>query len=419
MSHQHNPWKIRIVGDAEVDPRQLLANPKNWRVHTDAQRKILTDVLSGLGWVQRIIVNRRTGRIIDGHLRVDEAIAHGQSTVPVTYVDVTEEEEEAILRTFDAVTSMAAVDTAKYRDLWASVDMGKLEEDMRSAIELMHQIVDPQREPKPQTIEEIPADEIGGESNPLLLRNDVVFSSSNRFGIPDLLPQLIHTAPPDMVTHYYKDDFSGPHRFYIYRSCPYENLDFTRSILAFYTSDNRFEYLLSEPAEHVERFLSQKWAAIVTPNVSTLPTQPFAEQLWITYRVRWFGRYLQSVGIPIIPDIDWADERSFEFCFLGIPRNPASVAVQLQTLETGEEAIRIRRMGLERIEEELKPAQIIVYGPNRFWIEEVRRIFDKRALVLDSVARRIRLCFQRTGHHAPRKLRTAVDGSSKKSMQKK
>jgi hypothetical protein len=40
--------------------------------------------------VQSVVVNQRSGFVIDGHLRVTLAIRSGQAMVPVTYVDLSE-----------------------------------------------------------------------------------------------------------------------------------------------------------------------------------------------------------------------------------------------------------------------------------------------------------------------------------------
>ncbi len=63
-------WRSRIVGSGEEAPDQLLANPANWRVHPEAQQDALAGLLGQVGWVQQILVNRRTGHVVDGHLRV-------------------------------------------------------------------------------------------------------------------------------------------------------------------------------------------------------------------------------------------------------------------------------------------------------------------------------------------------------------
>ena len=86
------PWKSRIVGSGEEDPDQLLAHPSNWRSHPKAQRAGAPGPAGSVGFVAQVIVNRRTGHLVDGHLRVEEALSHGQPTIPILYVDLSEDE---------------------------------------------------------------------------------------------------------------------------------------------------------------------------------------------------------------------------------------------------------------------------------------------------------------------------------------
>ena len=109
----NSPLQSRITRHAEVDPATLVANAANWRTHPPAQRAALEAVLTEVGWVQNVIVNERTDRMIDGHLRVEVAVERGEATVPVVYVDLSEEEERTVLASLDTITSMAGVDTAQ------------------------------------------------------------------------------------------------------------------------------------------------------------------------------------------------------------------------------------------------------------------------------------------------------------------
>ena len=90
-------WRNRIVGHGDVAPDQLLANPRNWRTHLRAQQRALAGALTEVGWVPQVLVNRTTGNLVDGHLRVELAISRGEPTVPVTYVELTEDEERVVL----------------------------------------------------------------------------------------------------------------------------------------------------------------------------------------------------------------------------------------------------------------------------------------------------------------------------------
>jgi hypothetical protein len=104
------PWRSRIIGHGEEAPDQLLANPRNWRLHPKGQQDALAGVLSEVGWVQDVIVNRTTGHVVDGHARVSIAISRRELSVPVVYVELSEEEEAKVLATFDPLGAMAGAD---------------------------------------------------------------------------------------------------------------------------------------------------------------------------------------------------------------------------------------------------------------------------------------------------------------------
>jgi DNA modification methylase len=116
-------WANRIVGHGEEAPEGLLANPANWRLHPKAQQDALAGVLSEVGWVQDIIVNRRTGHVVDGHLRVSLALREAARSVPVVYVDLDPAEEALILATLDPLAAMATTDEAKLAELLADITL--------------------------------------------------------------------------------------------------------------------------------------------------------------------------------------------------------------------------------------------------------------------------------------------------------
>jgi len=105
-----NRWNSRIIGEGDEAPDQLLANPANFRVHPGDQAQALAGALGTLGWVTRVVVNKRTGHVVDGHLRVKLAMQRGEASVPVTYVDLSEAEEQLALATLDPISAMAGTD---------------------------------------------------------------------------------------------------------------------------------------------------------------------------------------------------------------------------------------------------------------------------------------------------------------------
>jgi ParB-like chromosome segregation protein Spo0J len=115
-------WANRILGHGEESPDDLLAHPMNHRIHSKAQQEALGTVLSNVGLVQSVIVNQRTGFVVDGHLRISLAMRSGQKTIPVTYVDLSDDEERIILASLDAIGAMAVEDSAKLSELIQSVE---------------------------------------------------------------------------------------------------------------------------------------------------------------------------------------------------------------------------------------------------------------------------------------------------------
>jgi hypothetical protein len=120
-------WKNKIVGHDEVDPALLVANDKNWRKHSEFQRKALRGAIGDVGFIRSVTVNRRTNRIIDGHLRVDLALADGVPTIAVEYVDLDEAEEAETLATLDPLASLAGTDPVQFDCLLREVHTGSAE----------------------------------------------------------------------------------------------------------------------------------------------------------------------------------------------------------------------------------------------------------------------------------------------------
>ena len=116
-------WEDRILGyEPNVDPTQLLAHELNARRHPGDQRDALRESLGNVGWVAPIIVNKRTGKVVDGHARVEEAITRG-ATVPVMFVELSDEEEHFVLATLDPISALATYDETALGQLLDHVDV--------------------------------------------------------------------------------------------------------------------------------------------------------------------------------------------------------------------------------------------------------------------------------------------------------
>ncbi len=131
MTTTADPWRSRIVRNGTANPKTLRGNPRNWRTHPPEQRAALAQMLDEVGYVQQVVVNRTTGNLVDGHLRVELAVERGERTIPVVYVELTEAEETRVLTTLDPLGAMAGVDTERLTSLLAEMTMG---EDSLSAM---------------------------------------------------------------------------------------------------------------------------------------------------------------------------------------------------------------------------------------------------------------------------------------------
>jgi DNA modification methylase len=119
------PWRNRIVETGTLAPAQIIPNPENWREHPEKQQKAMSGALAQLGWVQPVIINRTTGRLIDGHMRVALALRQGEESVPVSWVELSEAEERVALATIDPLGDLANKNEA---DLYSLIDQLSIDE---------------------------------------------------------------------------------------------------------------------------------------------------------------------------------------------------------------------------------------------------------------------------------------------------
>ena len=112
----------RIIGSGEKPASQFQANPANWRIHPKAQQEAIDAVLDSVGWVGRVLENQRTGHLIDGHLRIMQALKRGDETpVPFDLVDLDPAEEALVLASIDPIAAMATTDKEKLTEVLNSV----------------------------------------------------------------------------------------------------------------------------------------------------------------------------------------------------------------------------------------------------------------------------------------------------------
>ena len=118
------PFHNRVIGSGIEHIDDLLANPANWRLHPENQQQALAGVIDDIGFIRSITVNKTTGCVLDGHLRVALASRSGVKELPVEYVELSEDEEAIALLLLDPIAAMAAADKAKLDELMQKVNSG-------------------------------------------------------------------------------------------------------------------------------------------------------------------------------------------------------------------------------------------------------------------------------------------------------
>jgi site-specific DNA-methyltransferase (adenine-specific) len=114
----------RIRDLRRVPASELRPNPKNWRLHPEAQAAALRGVLAEVGIADAVLARELedgTLMLIDGHLRAETL---GDKPVPVLVLDVNEAEADKILATLDPLAAMAEADAAKLDAIIREIDTG-------------------------------------------------------------------------------------------------------------------------------------------------------------------------------------------------------------------------------------------------------------------------------------------------------
>jgi hypothetical protein len=373
-----------------VDPKTLSPNPKNWRRHPKVQVDALGGLIKrGVGWAGALLYNERTGRLIDGHARrnldVDE--------VPVLIGSWTEEEENTILATLDPLAEAAEVDEKALAVLIADMKIDdpsvnklfeRMMEENAHLMDEVQKIIDRDSDAYYESEDNTMVDDLEdsteiSEAPAIFFRPDAIFASSNKWGIPDLKTELLSTVIPTEVHggESYEQVKDPSKWLFIHGKAKFTRENVEGGVLCFYLEDESFDSIWNNIPATVEKLYRTKWGGVVTPDFSVWADDPLAVQIWNVYRARWCARYWQDAGIKVLPNVSWADKRSFDFAFEGIPKNAPVVICQCRSLgktKTDKEFGRKRWItGFTAAMKALEPQNVLIYGgiEHRGWIESL------------------------------------------------
>lgn len=364
-----------------VDPQSLDENPMNWRKHPNRQKNAIGASIKANGWADTLLFNETTGRLIDGHARRAVAIRDGIDSVPVLVGSWTEEQEKHLLATLDPMAAMAETDAEALTSL---TDMIREDEEAFASLgEKDQEILETVNEeletyafnvsigddrdtflPKQKIVSEVESvlrQEVEQPVFTFEVDDEVIFKSSNEWGIPDLLEEELCTHIP-RDTWDRNDDTNTIDSWYCQSARPFPK-DREGGVLGFFTEDYRFENYWNNKKGTLEKLLREEWDGVCAIDFSIYWDYPKAVNMYQLYRSRWLARFWQEFGIKVIPVIQGGLDEDVDLILETLPRYVPVMATQCRTLNRGGK--RNWSTFIELIDNTIqvvKPETIVIYG---------------------------------------------------------
>ena len=137
------------------------------------------------------------------------------------------------------------------------------------------------------------------------------------------------------------------------------NSDVSGAGIHFYIDDYQFERVWNDPDKYLPYLKAAQ--CVLMPDFSLYMDMPLPMKLWNVYRSRAISHYWQRNGINVIPSLTWADEKSYDYCFDGIPKG-SIVAVSTVGVKNSDKAMKVWSDGMRDAIRKLRPSRILLYG---------------------------------------------------------
>ena len=170
------------------------------------------------------------------------------------------------------------------------------------------------------------------------------FYSSNKWGIPDMLPM-------EPIEHLVEIPLQGFNFAMTDKGRQNKGVHF-------FLHDYQFERVWNNPNKYID--VLKKYKYVLSPDFSPYADMPYSLQLFNVYRNRWCGRFWQSRGIQVIPTITWGGDETLDFCLAGVPKHSVIATSTMGEGRWGN--YKSLRKNWDYIMETLEPVQIILYG---------------------------------------------------------
>lgn len=407
------------------------ANPLNWKNHSPRQQRAIKASLSKHGFSGVILYNEITGHLIDGHGRIE--VMKPEEKAWVAIGQWTPEQERSLLASLDPIGAMAETDPAALRKLNEFIEKDRKSTDdlltehdatLKSITDALEnhaedvefgdsaaffpeEYEEDESESDDET-EDAEESEDGLRSASRKVRNkgsklkdsfqlsdetETVQEYKSRdeisiarwqpvppYDIPSLDSTKLGSVDPNKLSPWNPSAQKMPKQglaFYIWGTGTI-GIDWSRTIISFYTMDRRFESCWNNPDKFTAKLSHARPYALVSPNFSIWEGTSRAEEIFQIYRTRFVSRYWQEAGFDVIPDIQlgnlWGSE-AWNWRFLGIPTGLPCISVNLQTPGSSKKELgkahltqffSSRKARLQSVIKLLRPQQLLLYHGTRF-----------------------------------------------------
>lgn len=384
-----------------------------------------------------IVVQKSSNKILAGNHTWRAAKSLGWKKIAVVFVDVDDEGAKRIVladnRTNDLATYDDEILAELLRDLGSGVGTGYSDDDMKAIFEAVsadaEDVIMASNDAGERTLMQddelaIAPTGLGGESasdsddnsfgyeyddedeksdieaqkedltGVYTLKDEMVFPSTTFWEIPYLREDMmIEELPPNLKTwagSATRDDDHDGYWLYNWGIDSTSGMkDLSKIMLAFYTWDEYFDNWWHDPARHMSKVLNAKIKYAITPNY-TPNDIPRTLSLLQLYKSRWVGRYLQEIGVKVMPDLQIREEDEFlELASKTYPKRLPWASIQTQNLvgttRTGqgitEEEAKVHLNWTLKSVRSANPENLLIYAhPNQH--ERMTEIFGEERNVV-------------------------------------
>lgn len=128
----------------------------------------------------------------------------------------------------------------------------------------------------------------------------------------------------------------------------------------FYEDDSVIERVWNNPRRYLPVF--KRFAGVIHPDFSVYRDMPLAVQKHQIFKSRSIGFWLSGQGVSCIPNLRFADERTYDACCEGVAKNSVVALGTHGCFKNVHDRFYLFE-GLDRAVEVLTPSHIVIYGP--------------------------------------------------------